>query len=504
MEDAPLLDFDEAERRLAALPAEWHTEKSGILLSDVADGTASMEAFIAQLTDEELAQLMRGEGMGSPRVTPGTASAFGGVTDKLAARGIPAACCSDGPSGMRLDCGTKAFSLPNGTMLAATFNPPLLTALFTCVGMEMAANNVDCLLGPGMNLHRHPLNGRNFEYFSEDPYLSGMIAAAELKGMHTAGVTGTVKHFCGNNQETRRHFLNDIVSERALRELYLRGFEIAVKEGGADSVMTTYGAVNGLWTACSYDLCTEILRNEWGFTGFTMTDWWANLNERGKGPDQTDLAAMVRAQNDVYMVCADCADHDDNIPAALADGTLTRAELQRNAANICRFLLRTNAMKRLRGEDTVPEIVNRPADEQDSGEPVVFYDLDGEAEIPLTDICTDRGTVFAFALNVKQPGWYHVTLTASSEQGELAQIPVTLFSMGTASGTFTWNGTGGRAVSFTKKIPLFSRFTSMRLYFAQSGLRMESVRFVRADDSFTDLSAIAAEHADNMEKHLDS
>ena len=501
-EDTPLLHFDEAERRLHGLPAELHTGRSGILLADAADGKADIEEFVAQLSDDELAQLMRGEGMGSPRVTPGTASAFGGVTDALTARGIPAACCSDGPSGMRLDCGTKAFSLPNGTMLAATFNPPLLTELFTCVGMEMAANHVDCLLGPGMNLHRHPLNGRNFEYFSEDPYLTGIIAAAELKGMHAAGVTGTVKHFCGNNQETRRHFLNDIVSERALRELYLKGFEIAVKEGQADSVMTTYGAVNGLWTACSYDLCTEILRKEWGFTGFVMTDWWANLNERGQAPNHTDLAAMVRAQNDVYMVCADCAVHDDNIRTALAAGSLTRGELQRNAVNLCRFLLHTNAMKRLRGIDTAPEIINRPADELDSGSPVVFHDLDGTTEISLTDICTDRGTSFAFGLDVKQPGWYLVTLTASAEQSALAQIPVTLFSMGTASGTFTWNGTDGKPVSFAKKIPLFSRFTAMRLYFAQSGLHMESVRFELSGDSFTDLAAIAAEHAENMETKL--
>ena len=503
-DDVPLMQFDEEQRRLSGLPEEWHTDRSGIRLCDVKNGSASMETFIAQLSDEELAQLMRGEGMGSPRVTAGTASAFGGVTDALMLYGIPAGCCSDGPSGMRLDCGTKAFSLPNGTMLAATFNPVLLTELFTCVGMEMAANHVDCLLGPGMNLHRHPLNGRNFEYFSEDPYLTGVIAAAELKGMHQAGVTGTIKHFCGNNQETRRHFLNDVVSERALRELYLKGFEIAVKEGEADSVMTTYGSVNGLWTAGSYDLCTEILRNEWGFTGFVMTDWWANINERGQGPDQRDFAAMVRAQNDVYMVCADCADHDDNILAALSDGTLTRAELQRNAANICRFLLHTNAMNRLLGEDTVPEIINRPAEEQDAGEPVVFYELDGEVTVPMQEISTERGTTFAFALDVKQPGWYEVTLTASSEQSELAQIPVTLFSMGTASGTFTWNGTGGKPVSFTKKIPLFSRFTALRLYFAQSGLNMESVRFVKSDEIFTDLSAIAAEHADNMEKQLDS
>jgi len=503
-EDVPLMQFDEAARRSESVPEAMPEQKKGIQLADVLHGNADMNSFIAQLSDTELAQLMRGEGMGSPRVTPGTASAFGGVTDALSAYGIPAGCCSDGPSGMRLDCGTKAFSLPNGTMLAATFNLPLLTELFTCVGLEMAANHVDCLLGPGMNLHRHPLNGRNFEYFSEDPYLTGMVAAAELRGLHAAGVTGTIKHFCGNNQETRRHFLDDAVSERALRELYLKGFEIAVKEGGADSVMTTYGSVNGLWTAGNYDLCTEILRKEWGFTGFVMTDWWANLNERGQGPDQRDFAAMVRAQNDVYMVCADCETHDDNIMEALGNGTLTRGELQRNAANICRFLLHTNAMKRLLGEDTVPEVLNRPAEEQDSGEPVVFYDLAETLTVPLGEICTDRGTSFSFALDTKSPGWYLVTLTASSTQGALAQIPVTLFSMGTASGTFTWNGTDGKPVSFSKKIPIFSRYSALRLYFAQSGLHMESIRFDALFEEPVDLSVLAEQHSEEMERKLDS
>ena len=476
-EDTPLIAFDEAERRRDALPKVWNDPVKSTL-ADVKNGSVSMQNFIAQFSDRELTQIVRGEGMGSPRVTAGTASAFGGVTDALAAYGIPAGCCSDGPSGMRLDCGTKAFSLPNGTLLASTFNLPLLTELYTFVGMEMAVNHVDCLLGPGMNIHRHPLNGRNFEYFSEDPKLTGLAAAAELRGLHKAGVTGTVKHCCGNNQETNRHFLDAVVSERALREIYLKGFEIAVREGGADAIMTTYGSVNGLWTAGNYDLCTEIIRKEWGFTGFLMTDWWANINERGmEKPDQSDLAAMVRAQNDVYMVCADCADHADNLEQSLADGTLTRAELQRSAANICGFLLHTNAMRRLLGDDTVPEIVNRPADEIDSGEPVIFYELDGEAEISLADICTTKGTSHAFALTVKQPGWYLMTLTASSDQSALAQIPVTVFSMGTASGTFTWNGTDGKPVSFTKKIPLFSRYTAMRLYFAQSGLKMQSIRF---------------------------
>lgn len=483
-EDVPLMQFDEAKRRTDALPTEWKADGKASVLADVLRGDVTMESFIAQFSDEELMQIVRGEGMGSPRVTAGTASAFGGVSDALTARGIPACCCSDGPSGMRLDCGTKAFSLPNGTLLASTFNLPLMTKLYACVGLEMTANKVDCLLGPGMNIHRHPLNGRNFEYFSEDPKLTGLIAIAELRGLHSAGVEGTIKHCCGNNQETNRHFLNSTVSERALREIYLKGFELAVKEGGAQSIMTTYGSVNGLWTAGNYDLCTEIIRKEWGYTGFLMTDWWANINERGLEPDKGDFAAMVRAQNDVYMVCADCVNHEDNLKEALAAGTLTRGELQRCAANICRFAMHTHAMERLLGDAPEITVLNRPADAEDQDGDVQFYDLDDALTLPLDGICTDKGTNFAFALTVNKPGWYRVTLTASSEQSELAQIPVTLFSMGTASGTFTWNGTGGKPVSFSAELPMFSRFTANRLYFAQSGLNMHEIRFELISDQF--------------------
>lgn len=317
-EAVPVSEVDESARRLEKLPKEIaYTGNKGIKLWDVKNGKNTMDEFIAQLSDYDLSCIIRGEGMGSPRVTAGTASAFGGVSENLNGFGIPAGCCSDGPSGMRLDCGTKAFSLPNGTMIASSFNKELTSELFAFMGLEMAANKVDCLLGPGMNIHRHPLNGRNFEYFSEDPFLTGKMASAELKGMAGAGVTGTIKHFCANNRETNRHFIDSVVSERALREIYLKGFEIAVKEGGASSVMTTYGRVNGLWTAGNFDLNTVILREEWGFKGFTMTDWWANINVRGKEPDKTDLAAMARAQNDVYMVCPDGEKNDDNTLAAL-------------------------------------------------------------------------------------------------------------------------------------------------------------------------------------------
>lgn len=478
MSSVPLNEVDESARRMERLPKEIsYTGDKGIKLADVRSGKNTMDEFLAQLSDYDLTCIIRGEGMGSPRVTAGTASAFGGVSDNLVNFGIPAACCDDGPSGMRLDCGTKAFSLPNGTMLASTFNKELSKELFYLLGLEMSANKVDCLLGPGMNIHRHPLNGRNFEYFSEDPFLTGHMAAAQLKGMHEAGVTGTIKHFCANNQETNRHFLDSAVSERALREIYLKGFEIAVKEGSADSVMTSYGSVNGVWTAGNFDLNTVILREEWGFTGFTMTDWWANSNFRGEEPKRSYFVPMAIAQNDVYMVCADCACVDENLETALSDGTLTRAELQRNAANICNFIIGTNAMKRLCGEADEIEVINRPEDSYDSDEPVVFYNLNGDFTLDLTGVKTEKGRNYSFAFNVETTGIYKVTITASSTQSELAQIPVTIFLMGTASGTFTWNGTNGKPVSLEDRVPMFSRFTAVRLYFAQSGLDLHSIKF---------------------------
>lgn len=481
-EAVPVSEVDESARRLEKLPKEIaYTGDKGIKLWDVKNGKNTMDEFIAQLSDYDLSCIIRGEGMGSPRVTAGTASAFGGVSENLNGFGIPAGCCSDGPSGMRLDCGTKAFSLPNGTMIASSFNKELTSELFTFMGLEMAANKVDCLLGPGMNIHRHPLNGRNFEYFSEDPFLTGKMAAAELKGMAGAGVTGTIKHFCANNRETNRHFIDSVVSERALREIYLKGFEIAVKEGGASSVMTTYGRVNGLWTAGNFDLNTVILREEWGFKGFTMTDWWANINVRGKEPDKTDLAAMARAQNDVYMVCPDGEKNDDNTLAALENGSIERCELQRNAANICGFLLHTNALKRAEGIGDTVKVINREDEEQEDDKPVQFYKVDRDITLDLSDVDTKKGTSYSFALDLSNFGIYRVIVTASSTQSELAQIPMTLFSMGTAVGTFTFNGTGGKAVSMEKETPMFSRFTTFRIYFAQNGLDLHSIRFELTD-----------------------
>lgn len=352
-EPVPVRTTDLQKRILDNLPSALpDPERTDIFFRDVKEGRATLEEFTAQLSLKELATIVRGEGMCNPRVTSGTAAAFGGISDELAGRGIPAACASDGPSGIRRDTGEKATQVPIGTLLACSFDPKLVEELFYLEGQELAQNEIDTLLGPGLNIHRYPLNGRNFEYFSEDPYVTGQIAAACERGMGRAGVMGTLKHFACNNQEIARHEVESVVSERALREIYLRGFEIAVKEGGARSVMTTYNPMNGYQNSCHYDLNTTILRGEWGYQGIVMTDWWAKLDDviEGGRPNYTDMASMVRAQNDIYMTVnnngAAINAKEDNTEQAVAEGRLTIGELQRCAMNILRFLLSSPASER--------------------------------------------------------------------------------------------------------------------------------------------------------------
>lgn len=229
-EEVPTRSVSLAERIEKNLPATLkQTGNKGFKLRDVYEQKVGMEAFIAQLSDQDLAAIVRGEGMSSPLVTPGTASAFGGVSDSLFNYGIPVACTADGPSGIRMDSGQKATQVAIGTLLAATWNAELVEELYVMEGQELLSNNVDALLGPGLNIRRSPLNGRNFEYFSEDPLISGVFAAACTRGIMKGGSNATLKHFACNNQEKHRSKVDAIVSERALREIYLKGFEIAVK-----------------------------------------------------------------------------------------------------------------------------------------------------------------------------------------------------------------------------------------------------------------------------------
>ena len=324
-EAAPLRTVDPAKRmkenRMEPIP---YTGDKGYKLGDVLDKKVTMEEFVAQLSDDDLICMFRGEGMCSPKVTPGTAAAFGGLTPELQEFGIPASCCTDGPSGLRFDCGTKAFSMPNGTLLGCTFDLPLV-------------EDLDALLGPGMNIHRNPLNGRNFEYISEDPYLTGWISAVQILGMEKSDVTGTIKHFCGNNQESKRHTVNAVVSERALREIYLKGFEIAAKDAQPMSIMTSYNLINGVHAANCYDTCTKAARDEWGFAGAIMTDW-TTTNVQIQG--ECTAAGCMRAGNDMVMPGME-EDHE-NIRKELKEGTLDIRELKRCIYNTVNIILQSN------------------------------------------------------------------------------------------------------------------------------------------------------------------
>lgn len=453
----------------------------GYKLSDVYDRKVSMEAFLGQLNDEELCCIVRGEGMCSPKVTPGTASAFGGVTESLVGYGIPCGCCSDGPSGIRMDCGTYAFCLPNGTCLACSFNEELIEELYEMEGAELRKNHIDILLGPGMNIHRHPLNGRNFEYFSEDPLLTGKMAAAQIRGMAAYQVTGAMKHFACNNQEYHRRQYNAAVSERALREIYLKGFEIGVKEGKAYAIMTAYGGINGIWTAGNYDLLTTILRKEWQYDGFVMTGWWAEINDEGEAATRQNVAAMVRGQNDVYMVTQDSAKNtnEDNLRESLESGTLLRADLQRCAGNILKALMRSAVMDRSLNRISKEELeaAETMAEDDKVDFDIRWFPLQESLELDGREIDTGKGSSFVCGLQTEGRHIYKIHFRAKVDASELAQVSVSIFMNGTLKKTFTLNGTGGEYVEMEHVLERFYNPNNyLKLFFAEGGMQIDRIR----------------------------
>ncbi|MDR1152255.1 MAG: glycoside hydrolase family 3 C-terminal domain-containing protein [Bifidobacteriaceae bacterium] len=252
-------------------------------LFDVAKGTATMDQFVASLSVTQLANIVEGASLGGSTLSANGAAGY--TTSLYEALGIAQMSLSDGPAGLRLtqqwtDAGSGAdwyqfcTAWPIGTMLAQTWNTDLIEDVGTAIGEEMVTYGATLWLAPGQNIHRDPLNGRNFEYFSEDPLVTGLTSTAETLGVQSnAGVGVTLKHYAGNNQETSRSGGNSVINERALREIYLKGFEIAVKSAQPMSVMSSYNQINGHCVAGDYDLLTNILRGEWGFDGTVMTDW---------------------------------------------------------------------------------------------------------------------------------------------------------------------------------------------------------------------------------------
>lgn len=483
-EDVPVRTIDPQERRANEIPETYvYTGDKGYKLVDVLDKKVSMEEFVAQISEEDLIAMFRGEGMCSPKVTAGTAAAFGGVTDSLNALGIPVGCCSDGPSGIRMDCGTKAFSLPNGTSLGCTFNVELVGALYEMTGKELRLNKIDSLLGPGMNIHRNPLNGRNFEYISEDPILTGRICAAQVKAMAKSGIGSTIKHFCGNNQEVGRSTSDSVISERALREIYLKGFEIAVKEGGARSVMTTYGSVNGLWTAGSYDLCTTILRKEWGFDGIVMTDWWAKSNYEGHQAEVPVKAPMVAAQNDIYMVVSDAKANpeNDDVEEMLHAGKITLGELQRNAANILGFLLKSPSILLLADricEEELEAMNTKEEDDVDAGS-LVNIESDPQTQEIVIDgalLHPAKGNADVLAVTNDFMGDFTMKFTLKSDLGELAQLPVSVFLDNIHKMTVSVQGTNGKWVEESRILNMgFGHNHYIKLYYGADNLEIEKI-----------------------------
>ncbi len=351
-EAIPVVGVDLKRRILERLPVEIEPEalRKAISFARVIEDPSLLDTFISQLTDEELEALTRGEGgMNSALGTEGNAGAFGGIIPSLRERGVAPIITTDGPAGIRLR--RYCSLLPCGTALASSWNLDLVERIHDLLGEEMVYYGTDVLLGPGMNIHRNPLCGRNFEYFSEDPLLTGKMAAAVVRGIQRSGVAACPKHFALNNQESNRNYNDSRASERAIREIYLKGFEIVVKEAAPELMMTSYNKINGVWAHYNYDLATTVLRGEWGFDGMLVTDWWMRRAVSPEFPKLRDNAYRVRAGVDVFMPGGRSFDETDYV----SDGTLleslgdsdgiTRAELQQTARRVLRHVIRRESKR---------------------------------------------------------------------------------------------------------------------------------------------------------------
>ncbi len=289
-------------------------------LIDVAEGRMSPDEFVAQLPDRELAELLGGQ----PNMGVANTFGYGNLPDY----GVPNIMTADGPAGVRIapQCGVCTTAWPCSTLLACTWNPELVEQVGAAGGAEAKENNIGAWLTPAVNIHRSPLCGRNFEYYSEDPFLVGKMAGAMVTGIQSNHVAATVKHFALNNKETNRRESDSRASERAIREIYLKGFEIIVKEAKPWSIMSSYNIINGHRASENRELLEDILRGEWGFDGMVTTDWWT-CGEHYK---------EVKAGNDIKMGLG----FPERLLEAMEKGALTRDEMEICARRILGLILK--------------------------------------------------------------------------------------------------------------------------------------------------------------------
>lgn len=308
-------------------------------------GMKEIDELISKMTLEEKALFVVGVGMPSMFGNPHSrVQGAAGETHPLERFGIPSVVLADGPAGLRISPKREsdektyyATAFPIASMLASTWNREILEA----VGEEVREYGVDILLAPAMNIHRNPLCGRNFEYFSEDPLLTGEMAAAFVRGIQSQGVGACLKHFAANNQETNRMFIDTIVSERALREIYLKGFEIAVKRSKPWAIMSAYNKINGVYCSQNEWLLTKVLREEWGFEGFVMTDWFAGDNPIEQMKAGNDMIMPGKA----YQINPSRGDEVQEIISAVKDRRLSEEILNRNVKNILRVLINSPSFR---------------------------------------------------------------------------------------------------------------------------------------------------------------
>jgi beta-glucosidase len=289
---------------------------AAVNVSSITKVDKQINKLVSKMTLEEKAAFLCGTGMpGFDGIKPivgfvdnGRVPGAAGATYAIPRLKIPQIVVSDGPAGLRISPTRKndqntyyATAFPVGTLLASTWNTALVNEVGKAMGNEVKEYGVDVILGPGMNIHRNPLCGRNFEYYSEDPVITGMTAAAMINGIQSNGVGTSAKHFAANNQETNRQSIDETISERAMREIYLHGFELAVKLAQPWTIMTSYNLIDGTYTSERKDLLTNILRNEWGFKGLVMTDWFGGYGGFESLSGASDVVKQISAGNDLLM-----------------------------------------------------------------------------------------------------------------------------------------------------------------------------------------------------------